>query len=247
MRSLLIAPGDDEAKLTAALASEADALVIDLDVAGRETARTNAAGFLREAALRPHGAAPMARVGPLSGGETDRDLDAIMAAAPCALLLPKARDRACVQQLSVKLAVREAFHRLGDGATGIIPIVDTAEALLGLVTFRGASARLIGLAWDAQALRVGLGAESARDESGAYAGPFRLARDMTLVAAAAAGAAAIDTAFAEWRGRTAARAEALAAKRAGFAAKIALSPAEAAIVNEAFDAGGVLGHPRVGF
>jgi citrate lyase beta subunit len=30
MRSLLIAPGDDEAKLAAALSSEADAMVIDL-------------------------------------------------------------------------------------------------------------------------------------------------------------------------------------------------------------------------
>ena len=66
-----------------------------------------------------------------------------------------------MQQLSVKLALREAFFGLNDGATGIIAIVDTAEALLALASFRGASARLIGLAWDAEALRLDLGARGA--------------------------------------------------------------------------------------
>ena len=100
-----------------------------------------------------------------------------------------------MQQLSVKLALREALCGLDDGATGIIAAVDTAEALLGLANFRGASARLIGLSWDAESLRVDIGAETALDATGAYVGAFRLAREMTLIAAAAAGVAAIDTAF----------------------------------------------------
>lgn len=234
MRSLLIAPGDDEAKLAAALASEADAIVIDLDVAGRETARANAARFLKEAALRSGGPVPMARIGPLGGGETDRDLDAIMAVAPCAVLLPKAWGGATVQQLSVKLALREALCGLDDGATGIIVAVDTAEALLHLASFRGASMRLIGLSWDAECLRLDIGAETARDSTGAYAGVFRLAREMTLVAAAAAGVAAIDTALPEAPDSEAVMAEAQAARRAGFVAKLAISPAQAAIINQAF-------------
>ncbi|HZZ59723.1 MAG TPA: aldolase/citrate lyase family protein [Roseiarcus sp.] len=237
MRSLIIAPGDDEAKLAAALASEADAIVIDLDVdaARREKARANAARFLREAALRPDRPAAMARVAPLSGGETDPDLDAIIAAAPRAVLLPKARWRASVQQLSVKLALREALCGLKDGATGIIAIVDTAAALLSLASFCGASARLIGIAWDAEALRADVGAETARD-GGAFAGPFRLAREMTLFAAAAANVAAIDTAFADASDDAATKAEALAAKRTGFGAKFAIDPAQAKIINAAFAA-----------
>jgi citrate lyase subunit beta/citryl-CoA lyase len=237
MRSLLIASGDDEAKLAAALLSGADALVIDLDVAGRDKARANAGRFLREAASRPEGPAPMARVGPLSSGETDDDLAAIIAAAPCAILLPKARGGACVQQLSVKLALREALCGLEDGVTGIIAVLDTAEALLGLASFRGASARLIGLAWDADALQADVGAETARDTGGAFLGPLRFAREMTLVAAAAAGVAAIDTAFTEEGEDAATKAEALAAKRAGFVAKFAIDPAQAKIINAAFAAG----------
>ncbi len=234
MRSLLIAPGDNEAKLAAALASEACAVVVDLDVAGRETARENALKFLKEAALRPSGPVPMARIGPLGGGETDRDLDAIMAAAPCAILLPKVRGGACVQQLSVKLALREAVCGLDDGVTGIIAVVDTAEALLRLSGFCGASARLTGLAWDAEGLRVDVGAETARDATGAYAGALRFARELTLVAAAAAGVAAIDTAFPAAVDRSALMAEAQAARQAGFVAKLAISPVQAAIVNQVF-------------
>jgi len=86
MRSLLIAPADDEAALAAALASEADAVVIDLFVASdrRETARVCAAHVLKEAGGRSGAPALMVRVSPLADGETDRDLDAVMAFAPCA-------------------------------------------------------------------------------------------------------------------------------------------------------------------
>ena len=144
-----------------------------------------------------------------------------------------------MQQLSVKLALREALGGLDDGATGIIAAVDTAEALLGLASFRGASARLIGLSWDAEALRVDIGAETARDATGAYVGAFRLAREMTLIAAAAAGVAAIDTAFRCRRAIAAPRWPKRTLRGGlGFAAKLVISPAQAAIVNQVFAAGG---------
>jgi citrate lyase subunit beta / citryl-CoA lyase len=98
------------------------------------------------------------------------------------------------------------------------------------------SARLIGLAWDAEALRTDIGAETCRDESGARAGPWRLARDLTLLAATAAGVAAIDAVSAAIRDPENLRAEALAARRDGFAAKLAANPEQVAIVNEVFRA-----------
>ncbi len=238
MRSLLIAPADDEATLDAALMSEADAVVIDLCVAPdrREAARARAARTLKGAGARSGSPALMVRVSPLADGETERDLDAVMASAPCAVLLPGARGAASVQRLSVKLAVREALCGLNDGATGIIAAVDTAEAALGMASFRRASARLIGLAWDADALRADIGAETCRDDAGVYAGPSALARSLTLVAARAAGAAAIDTALADVRNVEGLRAEALAARRDGFAAKFANDANEARIINDIFGA-----------
>ena len=57
---------------------------------------------------------------------------------------------------------------------------------------------------------------------------------MTLLAAASAGVAAIDTAFADLNDRQGLRAEALAARRDGFAGKMAIDPAQAAIINDVF-------------
>jgi citrate lyase subunit beta/citryl-CoA lyase len=236
MRSLILTPGDDTARLRVALASEADAVLIDLGVVvdRREAARENAARALVEETKRSNGPALIVRLSPLDSGETDRDLDAVMSAAPFAVMLPKTRGAADVQEMSSKLALHEALNALEDGATAIIASIDTVEGLLAAASLRGSSARLIGLAWDAEALSAEVGAEASHDGEGGLAAPLQTARNLTLFAAAAAGVNAIDAAFAS--GPDAARllAETSAAGRAGFIAKLALDPAQAAIINEAF-------------
>ena len=235
MRSLLIAAAEEE-RLAAALLSGADAVVVDLaqSPAGRTAARIQAARFLKETRGRAGGPRLIVRVNPLNSGETDADLDAVMAHAPDAILLPGSLGAASVHQLSAKLAVREAEFALDDGSTRIIALADAARSLFGMGSYRGSSVRLVGLAWSAEELRNDLGAETDRDPSGAYAGPYRLARDLTLIAAASAGVAAIDTGFPGLNDDEGLRAEALAARRDGFAGKIAVHPAQAAIINGGF-------------
>ena len=234
MRSLLIAPGDDEARLAAALASEADAVAIDLCVAAeaRAAARAAAAGVLKG---RDHDRRPalMVQVSPLADGENDLDLDAVVGLAPAALLLPKARGGASVQRLSARLAVREADNGLEHGSTRIIAVADTAAALLNLASFRDCSARLIGLAWDAAGFAADVGARPGGEATEAAGSPCRLARDLTLIGAAAAGVAAIDAGFlgADAEGL---RVEGLAARRDGFSAKMAMSADHARIINQLF-------------
>ncbi len=235
LRSLIIAPGEDDARLQAALESGADAVVIDLVVApgARAAARANAARLLAKAqVLAP---SLLVRVNPLGDAETDGDLDAVMGQAPFAIVLPQAL-KAGIQQLSARLAVREALCGIGDGSTRIVAVADTAVALIGLAGAGDMSARLIGLAWDADALRADIGADTCRDESGGYAGPFRLARDLTLLAATAASVAAIDAASAGVRDPERLRSEAFAARRDGFAAMFATDPEQAKIINEVFGA-----------
>ncbi len=237
MRSLLIAPADDAAALAAALLSAADAVVIDLDVAPgrRAAARTNAARALADG--DGAGAKPLiVRVSPLESGETDADLDAIMAIAPFAILLPRSQGAPSVQQLSAKLAVREALNGIEAGATRIIASIATAEGLIAAQRLGGSSARLVALAWDAGALAADVGARRARDRDGALAAPLRTARDLTLIAAAAAGVQAIDTGLAGARGLGWLDAETAEAFSAGFAAKLALDPNDAQAINAAFAA-----------
>ncbi len=236
MRSLLIARANEK-PLDEALASVADAVVVDLASAAAGemvAARAAAAAFLKRARARHGGPALIVAVSALDSGKTDADLDAVMAHAPDAIMLPGGFGAASVQQLSAKLAVREADFDLEDEATRIIAVVDTARALLGMAGYRVSSGRLAGIAWSAAALRADVGAESDRDEHGAYAGVFRLARDLTLLAAAAAGVAAIDAAYADTADLAGLRSEAIAARRDGFSAKLAISPEQAGVVREVF-------------
>jgi citrate lyase subunit beta/citryl-CoA lyase len=232
MRSLLIVRGDDEAKLAAALASEADALIVDLP--GAADARA-AAPFLAQARRRAPRPRLYVRVSPLGSGRVDADLDAVMPEAPDGVALPQCRDGAGVQQLAAKLAVRESEYGLADGATRILAFAgESARGLFGFATYRGCSARLDGLAWGSEALAADLGAEATRPPDGAWTGAFALARTLTLIGAAAAEVAAIDAAFSDVEDREGLRAEARAARRDGFAAKLAIHPAQVAVINQVF-------------
>jgi citrate lyase subunit beta / citryl-CoA lyase len=113
-------------------------------------------------------------------------------------------------------------------------VADTAQSLFHLGSYRGASARLMGVAWSAEALRADIGAEMDRDRPGGLLGPYRLARELTLLAATSARVAAIDTAFLNIRDLEGLRAEALAARRDGFTGKIALDPGQVGVINDVF-------------
>ena len=234
MRSALIVALDDEARLEAALASGADALVIDLARGLPETqlraARRLAATALRAAAARRPGPRMLVRINPLETATAEEDLDAVMPAEPAGILLPGSLGGASVQRLGVKLAIREARFGLADGATRIIATAtDTAQALFGLESYRGCSGRLAGLVWSDAGLTRDLGAEPG-------AGPLRLARDWTLLGAIAAGVTPIDGPFRDAADRDGLRAEAIAARRDGFRAKLAVDAAQVAIINEIFGA-----------
>ena len=236
MRSLLIAPADEQ-RLAEARESGADAIILDLARARPAdivTARAAAARFLKERQTQRGGPVLIVRANALDSGETDSDLDAVMAHAPDAILLPGSLGAMSVQQLSAKLAVREAEFALPDGGTRIIAVADTARSLFGMATYRGSSARLIGVAWSAASLRADIGAETDRDRLGDYAGPYRLARDLTLLAATSARVAAIDGVFPNVRDLAGLRAETLAARRDGFTGKMAVDPAQVAVINDVF-------------
>jgi citrate lyase subunit beta/citryl-CoA lyase len=235
MRSLLIATAE-ERRLAEALESGADGVIVDLACAAaaeRAGARAAAARFLKEARRRRIGPLLIIRANALDSGETDADLDAVMAGAPDAILLPGSLGAPSVQQLSAKLALREAELGFGDGATRIIAVADIAQSFFAMGSYRGSTARLLGVAWSAESLATDIGAEADRDRLD-YLGPCRLARELTLLAATSARVAAIDAVFPAAGDLEGLRADALAARRDGFAGKMAIDRAQVAVVNDVF-------------
>jgi citrate lyase subunit beta / citryl-CoA lyase len=236
MRSFLLASANEQ-RLAEALTSGADAVIVDLARAApatRVAARAAATGFLKQARRKPGGPVLIVRANALDSGETDSDLDAVIAGAPDAILLPGSLGAASVQQLSAKLAVREAEFALTDGETRIIAVADTAQSLFQMGSYRGSTSRLIGVAWNAESLRADIGAETDRDPLKGYLGAYRLARELALLAATSARVAAIDAAFPNIRDLDGLRAEALAARRDGFTGKIALDRPQVGVINDVF-------------
>lgn len=239
MRSLLFVPGDSPRKQEKGLEVGADALILDLEdsvaLAEKPKAREIAAGFLarmRGVAGRP---TLYVRVNALDTGLTEDDLAAVMPHAPDGIMLPKAEGGLSVAHLGGRLAVHEAEHGLTDGATRILPIAtETARAVFSLQSLPGSSPRLSGVTWGAEDLSADIGAETNRGEDGGWTAPFRLARNLTLMAAAAAEVDAIDTINAQFRDLDGLARECREARRDGFVGKMAIHPAQVAIINEAF-------------
>lgn len=201
MFSPLLVPCDDPEMVRAASLSGVEALVLDLGAPagpGDRAARRRAAvlallrrrggddGTRSDATADRLPVTTIVRVAPLASGLLDADLDAIMEGVPDGVLLPGAVGARDLQHLGAKLAVREAERGLAAGRTRVVAMAaDTAAGVLALGTLPGASPRLVALGWDPAALAAALGVTPGGS-------PLRTARDLLLIAAAAAGVAAID-------------------------------------------------------
>ncbi len=239
MRSMLFVPADSERKLARGLESGADALILDLEdsvaAANRPTARRQARAF-----LEAHGPVDLpgrilryVRINPLVSGLALDDLAATVAGRPDGILLPKCVPEE-VRTLDHYLAAFEAAAGAPVGSTRIIAIAtETPAAVFALGGYVGISPRLEGITWGAEDLAACIGANN-RTIDGDYDGPYRLARSLCLLAASAAGVLPIDTIYTDFKDEEGLKAECAAARRSGFAAKIAIHPAQLAAINAAF-------------
>lgn len=220
-----------------ALASEADAIIIDLEDAvapeRKAQARRDTAELLPGAMTS--GKTVFVRINGLREGFLDEDLAAVMPHQPHGLVLPKCVGMRDVDALSHHLDQAEAGNA-GARRTLILPVAtESAAALLALPTFVGqANARLWGLLWGAEDLAADVGATSNRHSSGAYRAPFDHARTQCLFAAHAAGVVAVDAVFTDFRDMDGLAAETEVGLADGFGAKAAIHPAQVAVINRAF-------------
>jgi citrate lyase subunit beta/citryl-CoA lyase len=240
MRSLLFIPADDERKLAKGLSTGADALILDLEdaVAAQRKAAARALAAQYVADTRPREGRPRlyVRINALDTALWQDDVTAVIAARPDGLFLPKPRSGDDVHRLS--LALRHAEEHAGApvGSTRIVAIAtETPASLFQLHTYMDSSSRLEALTWGAEDLSAVVGSSATREtDSRAWTSPYRLARDLTLFAAAAAGVDAVDTVFVDLRDTEGLALECRAAARDGFTAKMAIHPGQIATINAAF-------------
>lgn len=238
MRSLLFVPGDSEKKLNKSLDSGADVLILDLEdsvaIDRKRTARNIVSEFVADQ-KRTGTSQLFVRVNALDSGLIDDDLAAVISAGPSGIMLPKSGSGQDVVHLSAKLNVHEAEAGLPEGSTSILPIItETAAATLAGGTYSDTTDRLAAVTWGAEDLSAAIGARATRNENGIYTDVFRYARAITILAGSAAGVAPIDTVFVNFKDDEGLRGECAEAERDGFTGKMAIHPAQVAVINEAF-------------
>jgi citrate lyase subunit beta/citryl-CoA lyase len=207
-----------------ALGSGACALLLRLDGVSREVARAGARSFI-DAARKSPAARPQifVQVAPVTSDKVDDDLEALMGEGLDGVFLEACEGRHDVQQLSVKLAVREAESGLRAGELKIVALAaQTPASVFGLGAYRGASKRLVALAMDRADLPGGAQARAT-------------AAALLSLGAAAAGVSALAAAPARRGGpQVAAYAD---LRQEGFTGAMAFSEKEIAAINVAFGGG----------
>lgn len=236
MRSMLFVPGDSPRKFEKASQCRASALILDLEDSVVPDRKEEARGLTR-AMLGGGRSGPRlyVRVNALDTDMTLRDLAAVMPAAPDGIVLPKSQSGDDVRRLSLWLDAFEAAAGSEPGSTRIVVVAtETAASIFGLGTYKDSSPRLEGLMWGAEDLAASLGATE-NGQAGTFHSPYRLARDLCLMGAAAADVAAIDTVYTDIENLAGLELETRIARRDGFSAKALIHPKHVDVVNAAFE------------
>jgi citrate lyase subunit beta/citryl-CoA lyase len=234
LRSPLFAPGDSERKMTKAIASAADAVILDLEDSVAAPAKPTARAMVPEIVRTHPGRGLIVRVNPRGTPWYLDDLAAVVPARPAAVMLPKCSGPEDLATLGHHLEALEAAAGAPVGSIGVVAIVtETAGSVFNLGGYAGAASRLLAICFGAEDLSADLGI-SPRHPDGSYPAPVVLARAQVLLAAGALGVPAIDTPYPDHSDPAGLRRESEAAEADGFAGKILIHPAQIDIVNAAF-------------
>ena len=223
-RSWLFVPADSDKKVQKALDSDADAIIFDLEDSVAADRKAAARALLKALPPREGGPRWWVRINPLGSEHLKADLKMLASADMFGIVLPKAESGADVTAIA---------HRTGNVPIHAI-VTETAPSLFGLLSYRDTKAPLAAMSWGAEDLSAALGASSKYGPDGELAFTYKLARSLTLAGAVAAGVQPVDGVFADYKDDHGLELEARAAASEGFTGKLAIHPAQVAIINVAF-------------
>lgn len=234
LRTPLFAPGDQPRKVEKALASAADAVILDLEdavvPANKAQARQSVAAVLADLDR----AATFVRVNPRDTEWYLADLAAIVPGRPAGIMLPKCAGPEDLIALDHHLEILETSAGLAVGSLAVLALVtETAASVRRLDDYGALPPRVLAFCFAAEDLSADLGI-SPRDADGRLRAPLTAARARMLIAAGALGVLALDTPFPDPRDPAGLARELALAAEDGFAGKILIHPGQIAATEAAF-------------
>jgi len=237
LRSLHFVPGGVNKFLDKALASRADALILDLEdsvnPADKLSARQTVGDWLQNKDFG--GKTVCVRINALDTSLWKDDLIGTFSKGqPDVYVVPKVSTVEELASVSKVLDELEASAGREPGSTKLLPIVTEVPQAPLRAHEIAKSPRVEAITWGAEDLSAEIGAKKRRDASGTYLDVFQLCRSLTLLAAKGANVQAIDTVYTDLKNVKGCRAEAEASADTGFDGKLTIHPDQIDQCNAAF-------------
>lgn len=213
--SLLFCPADRPERFAKA-ADRADAVILDLEDAVAPDGKAAAREAVATSTLDP--SRTIVRINPASTGDFALDVEMLKHTSYRTVMLAKAESAADLWGLS---------------AFSVIALCETAVGVLNAQAI-AAEPNVVALMWGAEDLVASLGGSSSRKPDGTYRQVALQARSHVLLAAAAAGKAAMDSVYINIADLDGLAAESQDAVASGFGSKACIHPSQAPVIREAY-------------
>lgn len=229
-RTMMFVPGNNPAMMQDAYIYHPDSIMLDLEDSV-SMAEKDAARLLVYNALKTidYGNTEMVvRINPLSTPYGKKDIEAVVKAGVHVIRMPKTET--AEEVVEVEREIERVEKELGCvGRTQIMAAIESALGICNAYAIATASKRMMGIALGAEDYCANL--KTQRSKGG---DELRLARETIVVAARAAGIAALDTVYSNLNDMETFRAEVEFIKTLGFDGKSIINPRQIEVVNEVF-------------
>lgn len=227
---MMFVPGNNPSMMADAHIYGADSIMLDLEDSVA-MAEKDAARLLVYHALRSvdYGTTEMVvRINPLNTPYGKKDIEAVVRGGADVIRMPKTETADEVRD--VEHEIERVEQRIGcPGRTKIMAAIESALGVVNAYAIATASPRMMGIALGAEDYCANL-----KTQRSAHGYELRLAREMIVVAARAAGIDALDTVFSNLNDMEGFRREVEYIKTLGFDGKSIINPRQIDIVNEVF-------------
>ncbi|MDD6475625.1 citrate (pro-3S)-lyase subunit beta [Sodaliphilus pleomorphus] len=229
-RTMMFVPGNNPGMMQDAFIYGPDSIMLDLEdsvtMAEKDSARLLVYNALKTI---DYGNTEMVvRINPLNTPYGKKDIEAVVKAGVDVIRMPKTET--AEEVVEVEREIEKVEKEIGClGRTQIMAAIESALGIVNAYAIATASKRMMGIALGAEDYSANL--KTQRTPGGAE---LLLARETIVVAARAAGIAALDTVYSNLNDMDTFRKEVELIKTLGFDGKSIINPRQIEIVNEVF-------------
>jgi len=232
LRSLMFVPAHNEKLLESSIKSDADVLLLDLEDSvqprsNKKVARDNILKYLSEDAFKKYHIFP--RVNDRESGELLKDIGALTVDGIDGFMYPKAKTGEDIYFFDKLLETVEYEKGIAVGTFKIIPLIETASAVLHAEEIAKASPRVVAIAFGNEDYLTDI--EGTNDLN---ASPLFTARSMIAMAAHSAKVVPIDTVHIKVHDMKDLEFNLQIASKLGFQGMLVLHPKELRLVHQYF-------------